>query len=82
MHFNVSFMTNARPAVAMDVATILLDHALVHGHAGDVSPTRPLAQRWLFPETSDLNRQMLKVLPVPDDGVWEDIGLNYEQKVY
>lgn len=80
MHFNVSFMTNARPAIAMDLATAALDRALVTHPTGNAGH-RPLAHRWLFPEPSDVNRDLLVVLPIPDDGFWEDIGLNHEQKV-
>lgn len=81
MHFNVSFMTNARPSVAMDIATGALNRALMMNQPKSAS-RRSLAHRWLFPDPSDLGSEVLPPLPPPNDGTWEDIGLNPEQKVW
>ncbi|KAJ3868521.1 P-loop containing nucleoside triphosphate hydrolase protein [Lentinula novae-zelandiae] len=73
---NLSFMTNARPSVVMDVAVSTLASAL------DPNEKRDVAHRWLFPEMDDLHLN----LPVPSTPpnitgeVWVDNGLNAEQR--
>ncbi|KAJ3937652.1 MAG: P-loop containing nucleoside triphosphate hydrolase protein [Lentinula lateritia] len=73
---NLSFITNARPSVVMDVAVSTLASAL------DPNGKRDVAHRWLFPEMDDLHLN----LPVPSTPpnitgeVWVDNGLNAEQR--
>ncbi|GAW07733.1 P-loop containing nucleoside triphosphate hydrolase protein [Lentinula edodes] len=73
---NLSFITNARPSVVMDVAVSTLASAL------DSNGKRDVAHRWLFPEMDDLHLN----LPVPSTPpnitgeVWVDNGLNAEQR--
>ncbi|KAJ3811569.1 P-loop containing nucleoside triphosphate hydrolase protein [Lentinula aff. lateritia] len=73
---NLSFITNARPSVVMDVAISTLASAL------DPNGKRDVAHRWLFPEMNDLHLN----LPVPSTPpyitgeVWVDNGLNAEQR--
>ena len=91
MCFNVSFLTNARPFVAMDEATSLLDDMLIRpakqSSSSDSDKTlkfRSVAHRWLFPEPLDvlLDPPVLVTLPENENLQWVDSGLNCEQKVH
>lgn len=84
MTFNISFLANARPFVAMDTATFMLDRMLTDPHSSqhNDNPGRTLAHRWLFPEPLDLLIDAPTLLPLPtkENVVWVDSGLNHEQK--
>ncbi|KAJ4480980.1 P-loop containing nucleoside triphosphate hydrolase protein [Lentinula aciculospora] len=73
---NLSFITNARPSVVMDVATSTLSAIL------ESNGKRDIAHRWLFPEMDDLhlNHPVPSTPPNMTEEVWVDNGLNAEQR--
>ncbi|KAJ3818044.1 P-loop containing nucleoside triphosphate hydrolase protein [Lentinula raphanica] len=73
---NLSFLTDARPSVAMELAVSTLDSAL------ESNEKRNLAHRWLFPEMDDLHLNPPIPSAIPDIAgeLWVDSGLNVEQR--
>ncbi|KAL1745330.1 P-loop containing nucleoside triphosphate hydrolase protein [Schizophyllum fasciatum] len=80
LHFNVSFIINARPLFLMDAAAETLGSQL----ALPESKWPNFARRWLFPEPTDLQSTCSISFPIPKTvtaGEYVDQGLNEEQQI-
>ncbi|KAL0579214.1 adenylosuccinase ade13 [Marasmius crinis-equi] len=75
--FNVSFLANAGPATAMEIAIRTLGGALRS------TKIRSLLHRWILPEASDLESDppVPSIPPHMTQEHWVDGGLNLEQRV-
>lgn len=85
LFFNITFLTNARPSLNMQIAVNAVAEAsstiTLQNSPTLVNSNNTLARRWLFPETEDLAGYVLQLgQGIPEDR-WVDKGLNEEQRV-
>lgn len=74
LHFNITFVVDARPLCAMEVAVAQAGLAM---ESAGFSRTR----QWLFPEPSSKPAPTCTKSEIIQENDWVDKGLNHEQRV-